>query len=288
MSLQYELIKITHSSSKNFYPTTLEATDTYSLLSHNIERLGIMTAVSPLLFQGTLLNTQGSAIPNAKVQLWQADFNGNYLHPDSGDDSHLLSDFQYFGTDATDSDGRFDFLTYRPGAYANRPRHFHFVVWVNDAESGEDSEALVTQFYFREDPLAATVPEALQLDLVEVDSDLYMYRRYVNGMMVIDVRSTLEQSPNGNELELTPEQSLGPFYPVVDFFSMDNDLTLVDDASAETAVPTVSPLESATSSSTCQVSDKTKCGCDNVNKSDYRGTINTTKNGSECARLDDD
>lgn len=123
---------------------------------------------------------------------------------------------------------------------------------------------------------------------MEVDSDLYMYRRYVNGMMVIDARSTLEQSPNGNELELTPEQSLGPFYPVVDFFSMDNDLTLVDDASAETAVPTVSPLESATSSSTCQVSDKTKCGCDNVNKSDYRGTINTTKDGSECVRWDDD
>jgi protocatechuate 3,4-dioxygenase beta subunit len=72
-----------------------------------------MTAVSPLLFQGTLLNTQGAAIPNAKVQLWQTDFNGNYLHPDSGGDaSNLLSNFQYFGTDATDSNGRFDFLTY--------------------------------------------------------------------------------------------------------------------------------------------------------------------------------
>ena len=197
-----------------------------------------MTAVSPLLFQGTLLNTQGAAIPNAKVQLWQTNFNGNYLHPDSGGDaSNLLSDFQYFGTDATDSDGRFDFLTYRPGAYADHPYHFHFVAWVNDAESGEDSEALVTQFYFREDPLAVTVPKALQLDAVEEDSNLYRYRSYVNGTMVIDARSTLEQSPNGNELELTPEQSPGPFYPVVDFFSMDNDLTSVDDASAETAVP---------------------------------------------------
>ena len=127
------------------------------------------------------------------------------------------------------------------------------------------------------------------MDMAEVDSDLYRYRSYVNGTMVIDARSTLEQSPNGNELELTPEQSPGQFYPVVDFFSiMDNDLTSVDDASAETAVPTVSPLESATSSSTCQVSDKTKCGCDIVNKSDYRDTINTTDDGSECVRWDDD
>ena len=31
-----------------------------------------------------------------------------------------------------------------------------------------------------------------------------------------------------------------------------------------------------------------KCGCDIVNKSDYRGTINTTKDGSECVRWDDD
>ena len=66
--------------------TRLEATDTDTLNSpHSIQRLGIiMTAVSPLLFQGTLLNTQGTDIPNAKVQLWQTDFNGNYLHPNLG------------------------------------------------------------------------------------------------------------------------------------------------------------------------------------------------------------
>jgi integrin beta 3 len=32
------------------------------------------------------------------------------------------------------------------------------------------------------------------------------------------------------------------------------------------------------------VADKSKCGCDVVYKSDYRGTISTTKDGSECAK----
>lgn len=73
--------------------------------------MSAMSSLSPLLFQGALLNQQGNTIPNAKIQLWQTDFNGNYLHPDNSGSS-TMSDFQYFGTDTTDADGKFDFLTY--------------------------------------------------------------------------------------------------------------------------------------------------------------------------------
>lgn len=208
---------------------------------------------SPLLFQGALLNQQGNAIPNAKIQLWQTDFNGNYLHPDSG--SSTMSDFQYFGTDTTDANGKFDFLTYRPGAYSSRPVvHYHFMVWV------EDTQTLVTQFYFTDDPLSTSVPEMLRLDVTEVDNSLYSYGSYVNGTIVIDGTSSFETT-DGYEslLDLTPEQSLGPFYPVIDFFSMDNDLTAVDDeevsipkdnvipteSDVTTYIPTSSPVEAA-------------------------------------------
>ena len=188
--------------------------------------MSTMSSSLPLLFQGTLLSQQGNAIPNAKVQLWQTDFNGNYLHPESAISS-TIPDFQYFGTDATDNDGKFDFLTYRPGAYSNRPLHFHFMVWVDDAQ------ALVTQYYFTDDPLSSSVPDMLRLDVTEVDSNLYGYGSYVNGTIVIDGSSSSSAftTTDGDEtlLDLTPEQSLGPFYPVIDFFSMDNDLTAVDD-----------------------------------------------------------
>jgi protocatechuate 3,4-dioxygenase beta subunit len=212
-----------------------------------------MTNLAPLLFQGMLLNQQGAAIQNAKVQLWQTDPNGNYLHPDPGaalnpispDHASIVSDFQYFGTDATDSDGRFHFLTYRPGLYPSRPySHFHFMVWLNDVDSGEFTKALVTQFYFKDE--LPPYPEMLQLDVVKVVSgELYDYGSYVNGTIVIE--SEVASLDGDATLEITPEQSLGPFYPIPDFFSMDNDLTTMDDASTRTANPTVSP-ETATSS----------------------------------------
>jgi hypothetical protein len=204
-----------------------------------------MTAITPLLFQGTLLTQQGAAIQNAKIQLWQTDLDGNYLHPDPGaavnpassDHASIVSDFQYFGTDATDSDGHFQFLTYRPGIYTNRPySHFHFMVWLNNADNGEYEKALVTQFYFKDE--SPPYPEILQLDVVEVDSgERFDYGSYVNGTIVIE---TSPSSTGDAILELTPEQALGPFYPIPDFFSMDNDLTAVDDTSASTANPTVS------------------------------------------------
>jgi hypothetical protein len=211
-----------------------------------------MTAIVPLLFQGTLLNQQGAAIKNAKIQLWQTDLDGNYLHPDPGaaanpassDHASIVSDFQYFGTDDTDSDGRFQFLTYRPGVYPNRPySHFHFMVWLNDVDNGGYDQALVTQFYFKDE--SPPYPEMLQLDVVEVDSaDLYDYGSYVNGTIIIETSSS---STGDAILEITPEQSLGPFYPIPDFFSMDNDLTAVDDTSTQTATPTVSPQTLLTS-----------------------------------------
>jgi hypothetical protein len=213
-----------------------------------------MSSSLPLLFQGTLLSQQGNAIPNAKVQLWQTDFNGVYKHPNPEAGGSTLSDFQYFGTDTTDADGKFDFLTYRPGSYEGRPQaHFHFSVW---ADEDDTEELLVTQFYFKDDPLSLSEPDMLRLDVTEVDSNLYGYGSYVNGTIVINessLSSAAFTTTDGDEeslLVLTPEQSLGPFYPVIDFFSMDNDLTAVDDDDDEDSIAkdTVIPTESEVTS----------------------------------------
>ena len=115
------------------------------------------TTIDPLLFHGTLLNQQGVAIQNAKVQLWP-DLDGNDLHPDPGaasnpillDHASIISNFQYFGTDAMDSNGIFEFLIYKPGVYLHRPySHFHVMLWLNDVNNGGYMHALVTQFYLK-------------------------------------------------------------------------------------------------------------------------------------------
>jgi hypothetical protein len=152
-----------------------------------------------------------------------------------------VSDFQYFGTDATDANGDFEFLTYRPGVYPNRPySHFHFMVWLNDPVVGDDGEAplpaLITQFYFRDE--SPPFPDILQLDVTEVDPSMYKFGSYVNGTIVVDANPSL----TGNTLLPTsPKQPEGPFYPVPQFFSMDNDLTTADDMATQTTYPTVAP-----------------------------------------------
>lgn len=213
-----------------------------------------MTArvIHPLLFQGTLLNQHGNAVKDARIQLWQTDPDGNYLHPNpratvnsSPDPDHasVVSNFQYFGTDATDPSGNFEFLSYRPGIYPNRPySHFHFMVWLGSdpgvgfAGNGQEGPALVTQFYFKDE--SPPFPDELQLEVMEVNAGLYNYGSYVNGTIVVDDdalgESTLFTS-NVPLLQTSPAQPKGPFYPAPDFFSVDNDLTAVADDAGETA-----------------------------------------------------
>lgn len=224
-----------------------------------------MTA-SPLLFQGTLLNRQGGAIKDAKIQLWQTDLDGNYLHPlafsapnpKSPEHSAIVSEFQYFGTDATDSDGAFEFLTYRPGIYTQRPfSHFHFMVWLDvgdDGGGGPDPSssssqpgmpALVTQFYFEDE--SPPFADALQLVVAEADLDVYGYGSYVNGTIVIDYDANPSSTGDaGDLLVLSPSQPQGPFYPTADFFSAGNDLTTATANDAGTQTAPVVPSKTST------------------------------------------
>src|SRR5689334_16947200 len=79
-----------------------------------------------ILLQGQLTDTEGNPIANATIELWQADVNGNYNHPNDADSSELLTDFQYFGTTTTDENGYYAFLTVKPSPYEARPTHLHF------------------------------------------------------------------------------------------------------------------------------------------------------------------
>ena len=76
----------------------------------------------------------------------------------------LDPNFSGAGRTLTDDDGRFRFVTIRPGAYpwknhpnAWRPAHIHFSLF------GELLARLITQMYFPGDPLAALRPD-LQFD----------------------------------------------------------------------------------------------------------------------------
>jgi protocatechuate 3,4-dioxygenase beta subunit len=89
------------------------------------------------------------------VEIWQANAAGRYAHEVDDHDAPLDPNFSGAGRCLTDDEGRYRFVTVKPGAYpwknhtnAWRPNHIHFSVFGRAL-----TERLVTQMYFPGDPL---------------------------------------------------------------------------------------------------------------------------------------
>ena len=176
------------------------------------------------LLQGQVTNTDGMPLVGLAVEIWHTDLNGNYNHPNDATGNRLLADFQYFGTAQTDEQGNYVFLTLKPTPYDGRPTHIHFKV------KQEGETLLTSQFYFLEDEAEVAQDGVygdagallfLQNATEDVDADIAEDGiRSVIGDIVLDL--------NGNTADTliaTPSQTEGPYYPVVDFSSYDNNLT---------------------------------------------------------------
>ena len=65
---------------------------------------------------GVLLDGAGEPAPDGLIEIWQANAAGRYAHPaDDRDEVALESGFTGFGRSGTEDDGRFEFLTVKPG-----------------------------------------------------------------------------------------------------------------------------------------------------------------------------
>jgi len=94
-----------------------------------------------LALDGLLIYSDGSPVSEAKIEIWQTDANGVYLHPAFANEPTDPS-FQYYGEALTDNVGEWSFVTILPAAYESRPPHIHIKVFVDEAE------LLTTQLYF--------------------------------------------------------------------------------------------------------------------------------------------
>ena len=71
--------------------------------------------------EGQVLDGDGAPVPDAVVELWQANAAGRYNHPDDRqEDKPLDPKFHGFGRCATDNDGRFRVRTIKPGPVPGR------------------------------------------------------------------------------------------------------------------------------------------------------------------------
>ena len=108
-----------------------------------------------MILAGRLIDADGRPIRNALVEIWQANAAGRYDHPGDTHDAPLDPNFSGIGRTLTDGDGRYRFVTIKPGAYpwqnhafAWRPQHIHFSLLGN-----APVQRLITQMYFPGDPL---------------------------------------------------------------------------------------------------------------------------------------
>ncbi|MBR0670985.1 protocatechuate 3,4-dioxygenase subunit alpha [Neoroseomonas soli] len=124
-----------------------------------------------VVLTGRITDGTGAAVADAMVEVWQADPEGRYD-----------SDFHGFGRCATDGEGRFRFVTVKPGPVpgpGNSTQAPHIVVSIFARGL---MRGLVTRAYFAgdaglaEDPVLALVPEARRSTLIAQPADAGAWR----------------------------------------------------------------------------------------------------------------
>ena len=127
-------------------------------LDHDLTRNGIKQG-EPLgeriIVTGKVMNERGMPLRNTLIELWQANAAGRYIHKVDQHNAPIDPNFFGGGRCMTDEEGKYRFLTIKPGAYpwgnhanAWRPNHIHFSLLGPTIAS-----RLVTQMYFPGDPL---------------------------------------------------------------------------------------------------------------------------------------
>jgi protocatechuate 3,4-dioxygenase beta subunit len=127
-----------------------------------------------IVVHGRVLDSDGRAVPDTLVEVWQANAGGRYRHLRDRWPAELDPHFNGVGRVVTDSLGRYSFTTIKPGAYpwknhfnAWRPAHIHFSLF-----GQAFTQRLVTQMYFPDDPLFFqdpifnSVPEAGRASMI--------------------------------------------------------------------------------------------------------------------------
>jgi protocatechuate 3,4-dioxygenase, beta subunit len=108
-----------------------------------------------IIVHGRVVDGDGRPVPGTLLEIWQANSAGRYRHARELHPAPLDPNFDGGGRTLTDDDGRYRFITIKPGAYpwgnhpnAWRAAHIHISLF-----GPAFVTRLVTQMYFPGDPL---------------------------------------------------------------------------------------------------------------------------------------
>jgi protocatechuate 3,4-dioxygenase alpha subunit len=113
---------------------------------------------------GRVLDGDGNPVPDGIVEIWQANSQGKYAHPDDPQEKEVEEGFSGYGRVPTDDAGRFRFTTIKPGRVPGpngnlQAPHLEVSVFTRGL-----LRRLITRIYFPDEPGNA---EDFALNLVE-------------------------------------------------------------------------------------------------------------------------
>ncbi len=128
-----------------------------------------LTADNPagekIAIEGRVLDGDGAPVPDAVVEVWQANAAGRYNHPDDHQEEKRLDPhFRGFGRAATDAEGRFRIVTVRPGPVPGRGNalqapHINLALFARGL-----LKHLYTRIYFADEAANAADPLLSSID----------------------------------------------------------------------------------------------------------------------------
>jgi protocatechuate 3,4-dioxygenase, alpha subunit len=152
----------------------------YALLDEDRSKLVAPDHPSAIRVGGTVRDGADEVVPDAMLEIWQANAAGRYAHPeDHREDLPLQDGFTGFGRCPTDTEGRYEFVTIKPGAVPgpeSRSQAPHILVSVFARGL---LKQLVTRIYFPDeeasnaaDPLLSSIEDpVLRSTLVASTAD---------------------------------------------------------------------------------------------------------------------
>ena len=181
-----------------------------------------------IIVTGRVLDSDGRPVPDTLIEIWQANASGRYAHRVDDHPAPLDPNFTGAGRCLTDSQGRYRFVTIKPGAYpwgnhrnAWRPAHIHFSLF-----GRAFTQRLITQMYFPSDPLFAfdpifnSIPDpkardrliaSFDMDTTEPDWALaYTWDIVLRGRTA----TVFEAEETAMTAGITPSQTIGPFLAI--------------------------------------------------------------------------
>ena len=118
-----------------------------------------------IAIEGRVIDGDGAPVPDAIIELWQANAAGRYNHPDDKQtDKPLDPHFRGFGRVATDAEGRFRVVTIKPGPVPGRGNalqapHINIALFARGL-----LKHLFTRIYFADEAANSSDPLLISID----------------------------------------------------------------------------------------------------------------------------